>query len=327
MSWAFDAAVLTALLCCSAFFSGAETALFALRASDLWHFARSSSALERLAAELLKRPRRVLLTLLLGNQIVNISIFSYTVGLGQRLEAAWEVAHLAWAVGLATLVLVLVLGEIVPKSVALAAPRLLAPWAAYPIGLLGRIVAPVEAPLLALVSLIGAPFTRRRAPHRDAITDDELKLLMTLTQGGGEIDADQRTLLQDIIDLKAIRVREAMVPRVEIPAFDLAQDPAAFLELLRRSGRDRLPVYEGDIDHLAWVVRAKDVWLHPESPIRAVAKRVPLVPETRSLESLLTEFREQGVSSAIVIDEYGGTQGWVTTEDIISRLVGELEPS
>jgi CBS domain containing-hemolysin-like protein len=131
--------------------------------------------------------------------------------------------------------------------------------------------------------------------------------------------------MQRVLGLREMRVKEVMVPRVDIRAFDLSEGRERFLETFVRKRDSTVPVYRGSIDEIDAVLRAKDVYFSKERDLSKLARKVTFVPETKTVESLLREFRNEKRSVAIVVDEYGGTEGMVTLEDILEAIVGEIE--
>jgi len=316
------------LLGASAFFSGAETALFSLSRQHLRRFRSSASRMRRAAAHLMDDPRRVLMTVLLGNMTVNTAFFVVGVVLMQEVGRRQPETLAAWrlVIGAVVPVLVIVFGEVMPKSLAASMPHRLAPVAAPVLWVLERVVAPVR--FLVGYGLV-VPMTRLvtagRQPPSSTVTAGELQAMVDLAEREGALTAKEGDMLVEVLGLGHRRVREAMTPRVEVVACDIDTPMPEVLETFRRSRLTKLLVYQGRMDNVVGLVYAKTAYLHPKGPLARLVRPVYFVPETKTVESLLREFRERGIQFAVVVDEYGGLAGVVTLEDCLELVVGEIE--
>jgi CBS domain containing-hemolysin-like protein len=316
--------ILVLLLGCSAFLSGAETALFNLSASQRAQFASTGSRLQRAAAELIQKPDRLILTLLLGNMTVNVAFFalsSLMVIRTARHLAAWQSTLL----GLVPLLAIIVLGEIIPKALALNMPAAVAAAVALPLRTLHAFLTPA---LRFLQLGVIAPLVRLLAPARGqadpAVTHEELRALLESSCEQGVLDLPTSTLLTEVVELASIKVREIMIPRTDIRAYDLNAPRARLLKLIRRERLGFIPVYDHDLDHILGVVASRDVLLNPDQPIKTLLREVVYVPEIITVDALLDTLRTRGRKLAITVDEYGGTAGLITIEDVVEQIVGEL---
>jgi len=325
-AWHLTAMLL--LLGASAFFSGAETALFNLSREQLRRFRAARSPLRRATARLMDDPRRVLVTVLLGNMTVNTAFFVMGVMLIHEVGVRHpgQVGHWRLVIGVLVPVLVVVLGEVTPKSVAASVPHRLAPLAGLPLMVLEYVVLPVRVllgyaivvPLTRLV--MGGPRT-----ERGFVTTEELQAVVELSEREGAVTPDEGDMLVEVLDLGERRVREAMTPRVEVVGCDLDSPMDKVLGLFGRSRLTKLLVYAGKMDNVVGIVYAKTAYLHPEGPLRRLVRPVYFVPETKTVESLLKAFRSRRIQFAVVVDEYGGLAGVVTLEDCLEVIVGEIE--
>ncbi|HUT59650.1 MAG TPA: hemolysin family protein [Phycisphaerae bacterium] len=310
------------LLAFSAFFSGSETALFSLSRSQV-HRLRHGGSSGRLAAAMLARPRRLLNTILLGNMLVNTAYASIVV---VEVLSMRRSGMAGWAAGLTSLIFLVVLillGEVAPKVLALATRETFSRIVAAPLSVTGRVLAP---PLWLFHNALIAPLTRLLAPRaaRGDVSAEELDALLALSAKRGIIERDAHRLLQEILELKGLRVRDVMVPRVDITAFDAAEPRAELLNLFRRTGFRKVPVYENDIDHVLGLVHAKRLILNPDADVRSLVTGVQFVPVQANLERVLVQFRVTRTQTAIVVDEYGGAAGLVTLEDLLEEIVGDI---
>jgi len=309
------------LLVASGFFSGTETALFSLTRGQL-HRLRDSHGVGKLAAALMAQPNRTLNTLLMGNLLVNVAYAGVSASIVLDLPPGppWVTV----VVSLVPLLVLILLGEVTPKMLAHVLGEKWAVSAAAPLVLVGRVL---SVPLWVLESLLVGPMTRIAAPEsagKAHIEADELASVLALSAKRGIISHDANALLQEIVDLTDLRVADVMVPRVDMIAYDVDASRAGLVEQFRRTGLRRIPVYEGDIDHVIGLIHAKRLLLQPHKPLRQLAGAVVFVPEAGNVERLLAQFRIRRVQTAIVVDEYGGTAGLVALEDVLEEIVGDI---
>jgi CBS domain containing-hemolysin-like protein len=185
---------------------------------------------------------------------------------------------------------------------------------------LGPVLTVLEKAVLEPLMRIMAP---RPAPGRN-VNVEELAALLDLSAKRGIIDHHASALLQEIVELTTIRVSDVMVPRVDVVAFDVDGDPDELAKLFARTRLRKAPVYEGDIDRIIGVVHAKRLLLRPGTPLRELVRPISFVPEAANLERVLLQLRVRRAQLAIVIDEYGGTAGLVTLEDLLEEIVGDI---
>ena len=327
LSWAELAGEMVAmalLLAASGFFSGSETALFNLSRGQL-HRMRHSTRPGRVISALMRRPARVLNTLLLGNMIVNVVYAGISAVLVIQLGRSGGFP--AWAVvmfSLVPLVVLILVGEVAPKMLALVLGQRWALLAAGPLAMIERASRPV---LRVVDGWLVSPLTRLIAPRRPApadITAEELDALLDLSAKRGIIDHDANALLQEMVELTDLRVGDIMVPRVDMIAYDVNDPPEGLIELFRRTRLRKIPVYDGEIDRVLGVVHAKRLLLNPTAELRRLVVQVPFMPEAGSVERALVQFRVRHKQMAIVVDEYGGVAGLVTLEDVLEEIVGDI---
>jgi len=330
LSWlsvSLHGVLLLVLLALSATFSGSETALFAISPAQVQHNAVSPNPFRRLAVRLMKQPKRVLTIILIGNTAVNTLLFATSYVLFRDL-AARAGAWVTPASGLASVLLVVVCGEVVPKVLGVTLAQRLVPLAATAVQCAGYVLGPLGR-LLDL--LLIEPLTRlifgrpgaHGAPH-GRLTSAELKTLLELSRRRGLINPIEDAYLREVIDLSTIRARDIMVPRVEVVMFDVDGSPEELRELMRRRHLTKVPVYEGQPDNIVGLVYAKVLFFQTDKPLRALVTPVRFVPELITGEQLLQHFRDTRSQIAIAVDEYGGVAGLVTLEDVLEEIVGEI---
>lgn len=314
--------VLIGLLCCSGLISASETALFGLNRQTLHQFGGATGRLQRRVHDLMRAPRRVLMTVLITNTAINVAIFAVSFIAAERLHVVHPA--LAVAASVAVLFAVIVFGELVPKAVAFANPRQLAPVAAALIGVLQIVLTPAH---WILGRWVVDPITRLlapAAPASDAVSVEELRLLVDHSARDGHIDATENDWLQAVVSLSDNSVREVMTPRVDIQFVAIDSDRNTARSTATAAHRRLLPVCDGDLDTIRGVLRVRDLYLKPNDSVRSLTRLIGFVPAQANLMQLLQHFREKGSQLAIVVDEYGGTAGLVTTEDVVQRIVGVL---
>jgi putative hemolysin len=333
--------IIVLLIVANGFFVAAEIAIIAARKGRLEQMAEEGSRGAKLALELAGEPNRYLPTVQLGITLVNtfVAVFGGEELVSPLAEVVAKIpldfiAHHAHSISLVIIVVCLtffelLLGELVPKQLALRQAELLA-----------RAVAPV----LNWLSIVGRPFVWLMGVASDAVLFllrsgkpaagepsvslvDIEHMIETGTQEGVLESVEQRVALE-ALRLGERTVRDVMRPRIDLDALDVNTPPEEVIGAVAMAGFSRLPVYEGDLDHVIGFVHIKDLFrqLHLgwEIELRKLLKPALFVPESMPLDRLLELFQEQHNQLAVVLDEYGGTEGMVTLEDVIEKLVGEI---
>jgi len=304
--------VLLALLTCSGFFSSAETALFALTPSEV---VRMPTSVRRL----LGKPRNLLVTVLLGNLVINLLFFSFA---GRLLPGDGGKGDLA--VGLGALVAVLVAGEILPKTLGLRARTGIASFSAPVLGLMVRLLGRPRQILIRVLERCSSVVTARISSEH-ALTAESLGHVLERRADEGLLLDVEADLLAEIIELSEVRVREVMTPRVDVLFVKQSgEDREAVVEEALRRRITWLPVIGSLPDEVVGCVHLRDMVRHPERPLSQMAMPVKFVPEVASALDLIETLREDRADEAVVVDEWGGTAGCVTLEDVFEEIVGDL---
>lgn len=312
-------ALLLVLLACSAFFSGSESAIFSLSRYELTRISKSRSG--RILADLMQQPRKVLLTLMIGNVTFNMFIFALGLSLFREISDAPAIGA---ALGLITPLLVTVLGDILPKSTAILLRWRLAPAAAPVIRACQFALLPVTWILLhGLVTPLNRLLAGPRAPD-EYVTTQELSELIEMSEQHRIIDADENAMLGEVIRLSELHVYDVMIPRVDVVAFDVHDNPADLREMVREHKFTKVPVYDTEIDNILGVVYAKDLFLNPSREPATLLRPVKFVPELITLMQLIEHFRRTSTQLAIAVNEYGAMTGLVTIEDVATQIVGDM---
>lgn len=316
-------AVLPVLLLVSGFFSGSETALFGLTENQRMLIRRQQTLSARAIEALLSDQRMLLITVLLGNMTINVLYFVISSVLLMRAEAGLAVGLLLAA---AFLLLIILLGEVVPKLVANAGRPAFAAVIAPPLLALHKLIGPLR---IGLNRLVVAPLSRLTSPAEapPRLDEGELAALLDVSTREGVIDLEEQQVLQDVIALSQRKVRDVMTPRVRIEAVPVTASRDEVTALARKTRLTIFPAYRDDLDHIVGLLHVKRYLLDPREGEAVLTDHVTLarfVPEVATLDQLLDHFRESRTHLAIVVDEFGGTAGIVAIEDVVEELVGDI---
>ena len=311
------------LLVCSAFFSGSETAFFRLPRRQVRQFRRSAIRLERLIARILSDPNRFLTALLLGNMAVNVLFFAtssmLSLQVGQSLGPA-----MGTLLAVASFLLLLLCGEMLPKSLAYSNSKRFCLVASPVCYLLVRILGPI---LLIMDIIIIQPAVRLfiQPEKKKTVSINQLKGLLESSRRQGLISHDENQLLAEILKFNYLKARHVMQPRVEMSACSINTPVEQIKQEMVRSNLVKIPVYTKDIDSIMGVVHFRDILLTPNRPVSSFVHKVHFIPEQKTVESIIELFKEARTDMAVVVDEYGGIAGCVQLEDIIEQLLGPME--
>jgi CBS domain containing-hemolysin-like protein len=325
-----DIAVLVAALALSAMFSAAETALISVRRSRLEALAEEGRPAAILARKVLDEPERFLASIEAANTtLAMLGAVAATLLLCRHIERPLSPPALVGAAA-GTWVVFLLFAELLPKSVARRHADRMTLLLVRPVRLLSLLVYPVVVALVAaghfLLRLVPGFEPPRKSPY---VTEEEIKVLVEKGEEMGDLEEDEREMVTAIFDLDRSVVREVMVPRVDVTAVEADATLAEVVETVTASGHTRLPVYEETLDNVVGILHAKDLlrYLNPDAgpfQIRAVMREAFFVPEMKNAKDLLEEMRARRSHFAVVVDEYGGTAGIISLEDLIEEIVGEI---
>ncbi len=312
------------LLACSAFFSGAETAFFNLSRRQTRLLKESKHKFQKLPAKLLDDPGRLLNCFLFGNMTVNVLFYSVSSVVivklkGQSTLGAAVVAVLSFAA-------LVLLGEILPKSIAFANSKSLATFAALPAFLFLHVFAPIEFIFKVFVLEPALRLILGPARQPEAISVREFASLIETTRRQGLISADENKLLTEIIELGFLKVRNVMRPRVDMVTCNVTDSADVARQKMKANHLTKIPVYVGTIDNIVGLVHLRQILLNKNVSLDKIVRKVNFVPEQKTVESLLEFFRKSKTDTAVVVDEYGGIAGSVRLEDIAEEFFGQIEP-
>lgn len=331
IDWELKIISLLLLFLASAFFSGSEIALFSLNRKSLKNDLPANRLVGRYLNLLLQFPRRLLVTILLGNTIVNVaaSIIAVSIALdfSTRFGIAKEIALTAQIIILT--LLIVVFGELIPKVWASKNPLKFSRICAIPLYFMSTVLYPVSETLTELIKLSISKLKFDKT--KIAMKPDELTELAKLSHERGTIVEEEQGLIHSIVSFRSVAVHEVMTPRVDVVAVSDDTDFDELLGIINSSGHSRLPLYKDDLDNILGVIYAKDIlpFIKNNSgrekfSLGSIARAVIFVPKTKMINNMMHEFQEKKMHIAVVVDEYGGTAGVVTLEDILEEIIGEI---
>ncbi len=311
------------LLGCSALISGSEVALFSLSPTEVNNLNDGKSAVGSIIARLVENPKKLLATILISNNLVNISIILLFVDLGDFLfgNIESEILRMILDVGVVTF-MILLCGEIVPKIYANRNNILFSKTVAYPIYVLDTLFTPLSIPMKGFTSLIHNKL-RKQSTH---ISVGQLSQALELASSD-DTTKEEKKILESIVSFGNTETRQVMVPRIDIFALSETLTFKEVITEIVRMGYSRIPVYNESLDDITGIIYIKDLLSHLENDDfdwLTVKRKAFFVPENKKLDDLLSEFQEMKIHLAVVVDEYGGTCGIITLEDIIEEIVGNI---
>ena len=322
----FQLIFLVILLCLSAFFSASETAIFSTNKVKIRHLAEEGNKRATLLRRMLEQPGRPISTILIGNNVVNIGSTAIATSLAISFFDS-SGAGIATAI---MSVLILIFGEITPKTLVARNPEEFSLNISSIINRLGKVLSPLIFVLNSFTNLL-VKMLDGSVTKKQFITEEELRMLVNVGEEEGFIDEDEREMIDSIFEFNDTLVREVMVPRIDIYAVDVEDTLENVIKLVMKVGHSRIPVYEQTVDNIIGVVYAKDllqIFLEPRKDkigLKKLMRAAYYVPESKKVRDLFAELRKEHVHMAIVLDEYGGTAGLATIEDLIEEIVGEIQ--
>ena len=319
--------LLAVLLIFSAFFSACEAAFFSLSSLQLNELKDKKGRWGLVVNNLLEKPRELLITIYIGNELINIAVSIITTSIFIHLFGHIGVGI---AIGVGTFLL-LVFGEIIPKSLSMRFPQTYALSAAYPLRLFFAFVQPVQEFLTSIaekfITMIGVTFSK---PVETAITDEEFRTMVQIGEGDGVIDSEESELIHNVIEFGETTAGEVMTPKIDMFTLSIDDKMEDILPRIVENFYARVPVYDEDEESIAGVLFTKDLnrlkHLPPEKfSLKSILRPILSIPQSKKIKELLQEFKKRKRHMAVVLDEYGSLSGLVTLEDILEELVGEID--
>jgi putative hemolysin len=307
----------------SAFFSGVETALVSANRTRLSHRADEGDKAARTALRLLAEPRRLFGAALVGGTLA--SVFTATLAT-LWFERRFGEGVVPWVV-LGLTALSLVASEILPKAVARAQADALTLRLAQLLDGFSRALAPIVGLMNAAASVLLFPLGVRTSPARVALSRQDFQILLDESEETGQVAPGQGRILSRVMDFGETTAGQVMRPRTEIEALESTVSVREAIARVRETGYTRLPAYRDDLDQIVGVVHLYDLLRapNPDVPVEGLLRPITFVPDAKRADELLRELRSRHRTIAIVVDEYGGTAGLVTVEDLVEELVGDIK--
>ncbi|WP_051012345.1 hemolysin family protein [Desulfobacula toluolica] len=319
----FELIVLIICLFLSAFFSSSETALFSISKIKALHVAKDGSNTGQLILDMKEDSHTLLTTILIGNNLVNIGASS----LATALAISYFKSN---AVGIATgtmTMLILIFGEIFPKSFANHNNILVARLVIYPLFWLSKLF----FPLIYLLNFIPRLHGTINTSH-ETVTEDELMTMVEVVEEDGEIKEEEKEFITNIFEFDDTSCSEIMTPRADMFVIDVSQEMD--IEQILKTGYSRIPVIEGSIDNIIGILHVKDLFASFQKActsdfdtpldVKQIMKKPYFIPESKKLDSLLQDFKQKKNHIAVVVDEHGGVSGITTLEDVVEEIIGEI---
>ena len=323
VSWSVIVFIAICCLCLSAFVSGSEISFFGLTKPDIESLEEDESSASERVLSLIRNPEKLLATILIANNLVNITmVVLLTFAINQVVVFNSSVLNFLCQTVLLTFLLLL-FGEIFPKLVARGRSVKWAVMAAPGLGLMSKIFSPISSVLVKSSVVI----KKLVAKKQENVTTDELEKVLEISDVE---EGKDKEMLEGILTFGDKNASEIMVSRVDVTDIEYHAEFSEVVDIIVKSGYSRIPVYDRSQDTIKGILYSKDLlpYIGSEDPKfrwQALIRDAYFVPESRSLDDLLEDFRKKKMHMAIVIDEYGDTQGIVTLEDVIEEIVGEID--
>ena len=314
--------ILFILLMLSAFFSSAETALTTVNQIRIRNLAEDGNKRAKKVVKVTGNSGKMLSAILIGNNIVNVAAASLTTSIAYTFGG--EIV--AIASGIIT-VLILIFGEITPKTLATIHAEKISLIYAPVIDLFMKIMTPVIFVINGLSTLILMILRVDPNDKNRAMTENELRTIVDVSHEDGVIEEEEKEMIYNVFDLGDARAKDVMVPRVHVTFADVNSTYEELIEIFREDKYTRLPVYEETTDNVVGTINMKDLLLYKntkEFNIRDILREAYFTYEYKAISELLVEMRQASFNIAIVLDEYGETSGLITLEDILEEIVGEI---
>ena len=330
IDWSFRIIIIFIFLFLSAFFSGCEVALFSLDKRKLKSNLDSNTLIERYLLTLVEHPRRLLVTILVGNTIVSVAASIVAVSLALDIQSKTNLPPglvLSLQIIILT-ILIILFAELTPKVWASKNPFRFSKFASVPLYWFSAVIYPVSETLTEIIRFIVSKINFNKG--KTAISTEEIRELAELGHEMGTLEEEEHGIIQSIVSIKSVTVHEVMTPRVDMTVIPSDITFTELVDLIKDSGHSRIPVYKDSLDNIVGIAYAKDVLPFirrngkSEFNVMKIVRNAMFIPKTKIINDLMYEFQDKKMHIAIVVDEYGGTAGLITLEDIIEEIVGEI---
>ena len=322
--FSINSIILLVLLACSALISGSEVAFFSLSGDYLEKSGKSKDKGRRRLSKMLEKPRLLLATILILNNLVNVAIVMLSTIIMWNSYGKSPTEFIVSIFTIAITVMLMFFGEVIPKVYANQNNKKFARFMAPTLQIFERILYPISWLLLASSAFVDKRFHKKGYD----VSVDELNKALEITTKHEKTSEEEKEILKGIVNFGTLTVKQVMQSRMDVTAFDIDLDFHDLMDRINKSGYSRIPVFTDTIDKIEGILYIKDVLPHVDSDEKfnwkELLRPVFFVPETKKIDALLRDFQEKRVHMAIVVDEYGGTSGLITLEDIIEEIVGEI---
>lgn len=313
--------IITISIIFSGYFSATETSFSTFNRIRMKNLAEKGNKKAALVLELSSRYDELISTILIGNNIVNIlaaslSTLLFVSLLGQDVGATVSTAVIT--------IVVLIFGEVSPKSIAKESPEKFAIFSAPIINVLFKLFTPFNFIFRKWKVLLSKVF---KGQEEQGITNEELLTIVDEAQKDGSIEAHESTLIRSAIEFKALEAKDILTPRTDVTFISTETPLEEIQEIFQETGYSRLPVYENNVDHIVGIIHHKDFYnyiFQKEETIDSIIKPALYITKNKKIDTLLKDLQTKKMHIAVVLDEFGGTVGIVTMEDILEELVGEI---
>jgi putative hemolysin len=316
--------ILIVLLILSAFFSTSETALMSLSKIKIRSMVAKNVPKAKKVQKLVENPSNLLGAILVGNNIVNIGASALATSIAIK---EFGDAGVGIATGIMTFI-VLIFGEITPKSLAAQHSEKISLKVVNILSFFVFILKPITVVLMKITNAIIKLFGGKIASRQPFVTEEEIKTMVNVGQEEGVLEFEEREMIHNVFEFGDTKVTDVMTPRTYMVAIDKKSSFEEIVEVFKNERFSRIPVYEEDIDHIIGVLFLKDLFLSKMEEetfdIDKIIKEPYITIEYKLTTELFREMRDKGIQMAIVIDEYGGTAGVVTIEDLVEEIVGDI---
>ena len=313
---------LVTLLLLSAFFSSSETAFLSSKRIRIRHLAEEGDKRAKIVQKMMKEPENVVSAIVIGNNIVNVAASAVATSVAISLFGN---EGLGIAIGIMTF-LILVVGEITPKGFAVKNAERLTLSFARPLFIVTRVLSPVATALNSIASIISR-LIGGNIDKPPFLEGEEFKTFLTMAHEEGSLEEEERERLRNVYEFSDIIAREVMTPRTDMVGVDVTASLEEVRDIIVQTGFSRIPVYKENVDHIVGILYAKDLLQYlpgNDYTLGDIIRDPYPIPDTKKVDELLEEMQKRKVHLAIVVDEWGGTAGIVTIEDLIEEIVGEI---
>lgn len=333
-----EVVLLLGLILLNGFLAMARSALINIRRPRLRQLIEEGIGSARIAERLAEDSSRLLATTQLGMTVIGFFAGAVVAVVSAPLLATAMRPWLGEAssplalvlVVLLTAIVMLILGELVPETVALQHSEHLALWLARPLAAIAVVAMPVVRVVVWISSGLSRLFGAEPQSTMPFVTEEEIKTLVDAGEEEGVIEKDEKAMIYSIFELGDTLVREVMVPRIDVVALEVTTPMLEAVDMIIKVGHSRIPIYQETIDNVVGVLYAKDLLPYlsegrTDVPLRSIARAAYFIPETKRAGDLLPDLQQRRIHMAVVVDEYGGMAGIVTIEDLVEEIVGEIQ--